>query len=1083
MKRKRLLAIALALVFAFQGVPVQAEELPSAIAEDGLEDGQEDILKKPETGLVENETQKQLYEESVPVADSDSAQVEGQTGNGILLSEETIQYNSYYSKCAQIPFQSRGGIYFLNDRELMWYQLDTQETTLVHTFDSYADCYVTESKLYFLRYNSQIVVYDLNSQSVERTISFSNSASAIGADSQGRIYLAGPLNGEYQIYLLSSTGELLSQTASAESIYSFSGFDSSTGNFYVEGYANWVYWGYNHDMNAVRAGRVSGDTISFNETILMYACQAYWYERQGQVQVMGNKYLCVDSTFQSYLSVWDSSRYNPAEPEDTEVFALSRNNTELGPFDSEASVGVRAVYREDTDTMIAYKNSTSIAEYDIASGTEIVSYQTDYPVFALLEYGDDILAIERSGNQFYYELISWQKASGVTIQGDASTLKAGETIQLSAQTDGTLSEMFSWSSGDPKVASINQDGEVFGWRAGTAVITVTTQSGLSAQYTVTVTAGELTKPAEGNMINTNGEASSNRSANNYSVWSNPVNSYLLQNDDGTFTRVEYCNDKVIVETFSSAGTREEAFTIPMELNLFGGFYSGDDNYYFVFGQMNTSETDDTEVMRVVRYSKDFQRVDALSVYGANTYIPFSAGSLRMTETGDKLYIHTCHEMYTSDDGLHHQANMTYVVNKSDMSLADSYYDVMNIAQAGYVSHSFNQFVKTDGSSVFRVDHGDAFPRGISITRCQVDGSIEDVSYTIPIPLSNVTGYNPTGASVGGFELSADNCIIAGNAVDYTQEEIDCNAQRNIFVSITDQDLQESSTVWLTDYNGTENVSVYTPHLVKIGECQFLVMWEEDHNGTIYTYMATIDDAGNLTSEPVRTMLPLSDCAPIYCGDGLVRWYTTQGGSPGIYEINPLDLEAGEIAELPFTDVDMVSGSWFYNEVANVYEKQLMTGLNATTFGPYDSLARAQFAVIIHRMEGEEAVSYTPRFPDVASGQWYTDAILWAADTGIVTGYTNTGLFGPADRINREQMAVMMYRYAGMKGYDTGTKTDFSSYQDASSVDEFAVEAMQWAVGCGIITGKYDNTILDPHGNASRAECAIILTRFMNYYGM
>ena len=184
-------------------------------------------------------------------------------------------------------------------------------------------------------------------------------------------------------------------------------------------------------------------------------------------------------------------------------------------------------------------------------------------------------------------------------------------------------------------------------------------------------------------------------------------------------------------------------------------------------------------------------------------------------------------------------------------------------------------------------------------------------------------------------------------------------------------------------------------------------------------------------------------------------------------------------EFPFKDVFLKD--WFYESVKYVYDNRLMTGLNETTFGPYENLARAQFAVILHRMNGSPDIEYTNKFPDVADNQWYTDAILWASDIGVVTGYEDTGKFGPGDNINREQMAVMMYRYANYLGYDTSARADISKYTDAGNVNEFAKEAMSWAVGEGIITGKYNETQLDPQGNASRAECATIIMRFMEYY--
>lgn len=180
----------------------------------------------------------------------------------------------------------------------------------------------------------------------------------------------------------------------------------------------------------------------------------------------------------------------------------------------------------------------------------------------------------------------------------------------------------------------------------------------------------------------------------------------------------------------------------------------------------------------------------------------------------------------------------------------------------------------------------------------------------------------------------------------------------------------------------------------------------------------------------------------------------------------------------------VSGSdWYYNYINYISANELMTGMDGDHFGPANPLARAQFAVILYRMNNTPKVNYVSKFPDVTQGTWYTDAILWANSIYVVNGYSDTGLFGVADNITREQMAVMMYRYAeAYKGYDVGKKADFQAFRDAASVSEFAYDAMRWAVGNGIITGKDNGTRLDPQGSASRAECAAIMMRFIEKYG-
>ena len=179
----------------------------------------------------------------------------------------------------------------------------------------------------------------------------------------------------------------------------------------------------------------------------------------------------------------------------------------------------------------------------------------------------------------------------------------------------------------------------------------------------------------------------------------------------------------------------------------------------------------------------------------------------------------------------------------------------------------------------------------------------------------------------------------------------------------------------------------------------------------------------------------------------------------------------------FDDVD--SEDWFNDYVQNVYDKEIMTGLTPTHFGPTDTLARAQFALMLYRMEGEpEVTTTTAAFPD-AGESWYKDAVIWANQNKIITGYTDSGLFGPADPITREQMATIMYRYANYKKWDVTKSADLSTFPDASSVSAYAKDAMAWAVANEIIQGN--NGRLDPQGSAVRAQAATIISRFIAIY--
>ena len=178
--------------------------------------------------------------------------------------------------------------------------------------------------------------------------------------------------------------------------------------------------------------------------------------------------------------------------------------------------------------------------------------------------------------------------------------------------------------------------------------------------------------------------------------------------------------------------------------------------------------------------------------------------------------------------------------------------------------------------------------------------------------------------------------------------------------------------------------------------------------------------------------------------------------------------------LPFADV--AETAWYYDGVRYAYEHGLMTGTSETTFNPDGATSRAMLAAILWRLEGSPVVNYAMDFADVEEGQWYTEAIRWAASEGIVTGYGD-GAFGTNDSITREQFAVMLYRYAGTQPA-SGT---LSAFRDGPAVSDWAAEAVGWAVEAGLITGTGDGSALTPQGQATRAQAAVLLMRFCQEY--
>ena len=180
-----------------------------------------------------------------------------------------------------------------------------------------------------------------------------------------------------------------------------------------------------------------------------------------------------------------------------------------------------------------------------------------------------------------------------------------------------------------------------------------------------------------------------------------------------------------------------------------------------------------------------------------------------------------------------------------------------------------------------------------------------------------------------------------------------------------------------------------------------------------------------------------------------------------------------VPDMPFKDVK--SSDWFYNDVKYVYEKGMMAGTAADVFAPNATTTRAMIVTILYRLEGSPAVTGTSAFVDVPAGQWYTDAVNWAAANQIVKG-TSATTFAPNDSITREQMAAILYRYAQYKGYDVTKKADLSGYSDNGQVSAYAKDALAWANAAKLINGV-TNTTLAPQGNATRAQVSAILHRF------
>ena len=228
---------------------------------------------------------------------------------------------------------------------------------------------------------------------------------------------------------------------------------------------------------------------------------------------------------------------------------------------------------------------------------------------------------------------------------------------------------------------------------------------------------------------------------------------------------------------------------------------------------------------------------------------------------------------------------------------------------------------------------------------------------------------------------------------------------------------------------------------------------------------------------------------VNAADDLTAWSLADDGSisavGGAYDAEQqtyaFDVVNGvtAIARFPFTDV--VAGTWYYGAAAYAYNNGLFAGMTPTTFAPNATMTRAMLVSVLWRLAGAPASKAPNTFVDVPDGAWYTDAVTWAAENGVVSGIGGSR-FDPSGFVTREQTAEILYNYAHSKGYDVSARADLTAFPDAASVSGWAEEALSWANAAGLINGtvRDGQTILDPQGSASRAQVAMILMNYVEH---
>lgn len=391
--------------------------------------------------------------------------------------------------------------------------------------------------------------------------------------------------------------------------------------------------------------------------------------------------------------------------------------------------------------------------------------------------------------------------------------------------------------------------------------------------------------------------SANADANSYLYgrYGETAKSLLTTDANGNLQRVEYVSGTgLVVESYTTGGKIISSKVIdastyaPSDLAdgasvLWGGAFSGGTYNFVVTGQFNKDESDSLPVLRVTRYTKDWQYSANIEYKGINTYEPFDAGSCAFAENNGQLVVRTCHTMYQTSDKLHHQASMTFVIDEASMTTKDSFTGIMNLSstELGYVSHSFDQKLAVLNGTFYSLDLGDAYPRAAVIKKL---GSTGDSSYVSAREISGDTGENDTYTAIGGLQAStsAGTLLAVGTQRDqnsvYETDNTVTDYPRNVWLSVVNpSSMTVTKQVSLTSFAKDSTTDAEIPYIVKVSDDRFMVVWEEEGSSDESVHYVFVDGNGSIVTAEQSFAGQLSDCQPIVTG-GKIMWYVTGAGS-------------------------------------------------------------------------------------------------------------------------------------------------------------------------------------------------------------
>lgn len=560
--------------------------------------------------------------------------------------------------------------------------------------------------------------------------------------------------------------------------------------------------------------------------------------------------------------------------------------------------------------------------------------------------------------------------------------------------------------------------------------------------------------------------------------------------NGTLTKVHTCTvcgyvRRDILENTLSIGTAQELLDFAASVNSGEAYHNtyiqltadidlsgipwpviGDNTYHFFAGVF------DGHGHRITGLTVDgLGENNHYGLFGYTRYLPIIQnvwvdGSINATDASSRLQAVTAGGIV----GLHSGGTIKQCFNSCSVQSQGL---AGGIAGTSSKSAVIEDCYNTGNISCVRAGHsgGIAGHHSGTVKNCYNYGAVQGIEAA-----GGVAGLNEDGIVVSSYYLSGtvgnDSPARFRAAPRALSAQADVSASTGEEREELDFMLEETFVGWDFTDVWTMNNALGRPTLRAVPETEAAEIPTPDPDPTPTT-KPTPEPDPTPTTEPSEPTSPPSGGGSTPSGpSGSGETVTTP---PPETSLPPAEEQPNLVARVETVFSDIPAGKWYTKAVQNVYEKGLMQGVSPTAFSPFSSMSRGMMVTVLHRMDGAPETAPVS-FGDVRDSAWYAAGVSWAASNGVVYGYSD-GRFGPTDDITREQVAVMLYRYAAYKGFDTAARADLSGYEDLDKVHGYAREAMEWAVAVGLIHGR-STVCLAPRDMASRAEVAQLLSRFM-----